>query len=129
MKNILKSIGSISGGFLIVAVLSVVTDLVVEKVGILPPANELSSYMWWHLLIALIYRSIYTLLGGYLTATWAPNHKMRHVIILAVIGTVFGTLGTVANWDKATLSGVWYPVVLLLTSPIFVWLGGKLRVK
>jgi hypothetical protein len=129
MKNTLRNIGAVIAGFLTVAILSVVTDMVLERFGVLPPATHPEATMWWHLLMALIYRSVFTIIGGYLTAALSATKPMRQVIILAVIGTVFGTLGTVANWDKAILSGVWYPVVLLISSPLFIWVGGKLRVK
>jgi hypothetical protein len=129
MKNTLRNIGAVIAGFLTVAILSVVTDLILERVGILPPATQPEATMWWHLLMALIYRSVFTIIGGYLTTTLSATKPMRQVIILAVIGTVFGTLGTVANWNLAVQSGIWYPVVLLASSPFFIWVGGKLKVK
>ncbi len=128
MKNLPKSSGAIFAGFITVLLLSIVTDLIVEGVGILPPATQPEAYQWWHLLIALMYRSLFAVAGGYVTATLAPDKPVRHAIILATIGTVFGTLGTMANWDKAVAtSGIWYPIVLLISSPIFIWLGGKLK--
>ncbi len=124
-----KNIGAVLAGFVIIVALSVITDMVVEKVGILPPANQPDMYMWWHLLIALLYRSAYAVSGGYVTAKLSPQKPMRNVISLAVLGTVIGTLGTVSNWEMAVQSGVWYPIVLLVTSPFLVWYGGKLRIK
>jgi hypothetical protein len=129
LTNIFKSIGSVLAGFITVFALSIMTDLVVEALGILPPAAQPEAYMWWHLLIALIYRSVITVVGGYVTAALAPSKPMKHVIALAVIGTVFGTLGTIGNWDKAVVSGIWYPVALLILSPFCIFLGGKLRTK
>lgn len=127
MTNTFKSIGTVVTGFLTIAILSIVTDLIVEGVGLLPPATQPEAYLWWHLAIALFYRSVYAVVGGYLTAKLAPSKRMTHVIALAVIGTIIGTLGTIANWDKAVMSGVWYPVVLLITSPLFVWWGGTMK--
>jgi hypothetical protein len=122
-KETFKSIGAVLAGFITVFALSVVTDLVLEKLGVFPPQSEPGSYTWWMLLFALIYRSIYSVAGFYLTARLAPNRPMRHAIILGIIGTVFATLGAVANWDK---SANWYPVLLVLVTLPCAWLGGKL---
>ncbi len=122
-KETFKSIGAILAGFITVFVLSVVTDLALEKLGVFPPQNEPGAYIWWMLLLALVYRSIYSVAGSYLTATLAPNRPMRHAIILGIVGTLFAALGAMANWDK---SANWYPVLLVLVTLPCAWLGGKL---
>ena len=47
-KNSFKSIGAILAGFVAVAVLSIVTDSVLESAGIFPPIGTgiFSSWMW-----------------------------------------------------------------------------------
>ncbi|SRR5258706_6748815 len=122
-KETFKSIGAILAGFITVFILSVVTDLILEKLGIFPPQTQPESYTWWMLLIALVYRSIYSVAGFYLAARLAPNRPMRHAIILGVIGTLFATLGAIANWN---LSANWYPVLLVLVTLPCAWLGGRL---
>ncbi|MBL8080418.1 MAG: hypothetical protein JNM55_20775 [Anaerolineales bacterium] len=122
-KETFKSIGAILAGFVTVFILSVVTDLILEKIGFFPPVTQPEAYIWWMLLIALIYRSIYSVAGFYLTARLAPNRPMRHAIILGIIGTLFATLGAIANWN---LSANWYPVLLVLVTLPCAWLGGRL---
>jgi hypothetical protein len=122
-KNTFKSIGAILAGFITVFVLSVLTDLVLEKLGIFPPQTQPEAYTWWMLLIALIYRSIYSVAGFYLAGMLAPNRPMRHAIILGIIGTVFATLGAIANWN---LSANWYPILIVLVTLPCAWLGGRL---
>ena len=122
-KETFKSIGAILAGFVTVFILSVATDLLLEKIGFFPPATKPESYTWWMLLIALIYRSIDSVAGFYLTARLAPNRPMRHAIILGIIGTVFAALGAIANWN---LSANWYPILLVLVTLPCAWLGGKL---
>jgi hypothetical protein len=122
-KEILKSIGAILAGFVTVFVLSVVTDFVLESLGVFPPQNEPTSYAWWMLPLALIYRSIYSVAGFYLAAILAPSRPMRHAIILGCIGVLFAALGAIANWDK---SANWYPVALVLVTLPCAWLGGRL---
>lgn len=128
MKHILKSVGAILAGFLTVAILSVVTDLILETVGILPPATQPEAYVTWMLVLAFAYRSVYTIVGGYVTARLAPSKPMLHTMILAGLGFVAATLGLIANGDK--ISGQpWYPVALVVTAIPLVWLGGRLRMK
>jgi hypothetical protein len=76
------------------------------------------------LILAFVYRSIYTIAGGYLTAALAPEKPVRHAIILGVVGIIAGTAGAIANWD---LSSHWYPIALIIGAVPCTWLGGKLR--
>jgi hypothetical protein len=123
MKDIFKSIGAVVAGFVIVVVLSVGTDFVLESLGIFPPPTD-GFFVTWMLVLALAYRSAYTVLGGYVTAALAPSDPMRHTIILGAIGTVAGAAGAVYGWD---LSAHWYPILLTLFALPCTWLGGKLR--
>src|SRR5688572_5564018 len=122
-KNTLRSIGAVLAGFITVFVLSIGTDFILEKLGFFPPANEPEAYTGWMLILALIYRSIYSVAGFYLAARLAPSAPMRHAIILGIIGTVFATLGAIANWDR---SANWYPILLVLVTLPCAWLGGRL---
>lgn len=124
-KNRWKSIWSVIAGFLVVAVLSTLMDSVMEAIHIFPPIGYgvLSTQL---LLLALSYRIVFTILGGYVTATLAPNNPMKHVIILGIIGTIAGIGGIFAGWN---LSAHWYPIAIAVTGFPCVWLGGKLRTK
>ncbi len=121
--NTLKSIGSVIAGFLVVVVLSIVTDIILEGAGIFPPAAE-GLFVTWMLALALFYRTVYTITGGYVTAKLAPSNPKKHVMILGIIGTVAGILGIVAGWN---LSSHWYPIALAVLAYPSVWLGGKMR--
>ncbi len=63
------------------------------------------------LTLALVYRGVYTVAAGYLTAALAPNQPMRHAIILGIIGVVVTILDSMANWEQ---SSAWYPIALTL---------------
>jgi hypothetical protein len=130
--NTFKSIGAVLAAFVTVFALSIGTDFVMEAAGIFPSFKEQQEHgfhAWWMLSLALIYRSIYAVVGGYVTAALAPSRPMRHVMVLGVIGLVSATLGTIANWDKMTGSTAWYPILLILLTLPCVWLGGKLKTK
>ncbi len=125
--NVWKSIWAVLAGFLVVVILSTATDGVLEKIGIFPSPTEPGVYMTtWMLILALLYRSAYTVLGGYVTAMLAPQNPMKHVKVLAIIGTIAGILGAIIGWN---LSEHWYPIALAVTAYPLVWWGGKLRLK
>jgi hypothetical protein len=125
-KNTFKSIGAVLAGFITVFVLSLGTDFALQKLGVFPGFEEPSLFTWRMLFFALIYRSIYTVAGGYVTARSAPNRPMRHAVILGIIGIVAGTLGSIAMWDKGSH---WYPISLIVLALPCTWLGGKLRIR
>jgi len=89
-----KSIGAVLAGFLIVVILSIATDTILEKAGIFPPPTE-GLFVTWMLALAFAYRTVYTVLGGYVTAALAPANPTKHVMILGIIGTVMGCLGII----------------------------------
>ncbi len=124
-KNIFKSIVAILAGIVTGAILSVGTDFVLETTGIFPSPDQ-GFFIWWMLVLALIYRGIYTVAAGYVTAALAPNQPMRHAIILGIIGVAVTILGSIANWDK---SHAWYPIALILITLPCTWIGGKLAIR
>ena len=73
-------------------ILSLVTDQVLHVLKVYPPWGE---PMWDPGLnfLALSYRIVYTVLGGYLAARFAPRSPMRHAFVLAVIGLPHGRHG------------------------------------
>jgi len=122
----MRSTVAVLAGFVVVAALSLVTDQVLHVLNVYPPWGE---PMWnpWLNLLALTYRTIYTVAGGYLTATLAPRDPMRHVIILGCIGTVFGVLGAVTAISMADLGPSWYPILLAVTGFPSILFGGWVR--
>lgn len=121
----LRSIWAVLAGFLTVVILSTVTDLILEGLGVFPPIGQ-GIFITWMLVLALSYRLIYTVMGGYVTAKLAPQNSMKHVTILAVIGTIAGIGGIFVGWD---MSEHWYPIALAVTAFPCTWYGGKLRKK
>lgn len=120
------SIVAIVIGFFSVAILSLATDQILHVLNVYPPWGE---PMWDPRLnlLALSYRTVYTIAGGYLTARLAPRAPMRHVAILGIIGTVMATAGAVAAIRLADLGPNWYPIALAVTGFPCVWLGGRLN--
>jgi hypothetical protein len=121
----LRSAAAVLVGFIAVAVLSLVTDQLLHVLDVYPPWGE---PMWGTRLnlLALSYRIVYTILGGYITASLAPHAPMRHVVVLAVVGFIAGAAGAIAAISMADLGPDWYPIALALSGPPSVWAGGLL---
>lgn len=126
-KQILQSGLAVIAGFLTVAVLSTLTDLPLHGLGIYPPNGEPMFQPELNLL-ALSYRIVFTVLGGYVTARLAPSHRAIHVLVLGLVGLVMGSLGAMVSM-QADLGPDWYPITLVVTALPCVWLGGWLYRK
>ena len=122
----IKSIIAVVAGFLTVVVLSMGTDKLLESTGIFPPPSEMGLFVTWMLGLALFYRTVYTVAGGYVTAWLAPQNPMKHVWVLAIIGQIGGISGVIAGWN---LSAHWYPIAIAVLAIPSVWLGGWLRTR
>jgi len=118
-----RSTAAILAGFLSVAILSLVTDQILHVLHVYPPWGE---PMWDPRLnlLALSYRTVFTIFGGYLTARLAPRAPMRHVAILGLIGTFMATAGAIAAIRLADFGPNWYPIALAVTGFPCIWIGG-----
>ena len=123
--KILQGIGAILAGVVFIIVTHTATDFVLESLGIFTPPSE-GFHTTWMVVTATIYRSIFVIAGGYITAALAPKPTMRYVLILGIIGIVMSSLGAIATIPLG-ISPAWYPIALVVLSLPCVWLGGKLR--
>lgn len=124
-KQIIKSIGAILAGFVLGAALSIGTDFLIEKSGMMSMEN-FKDTSFGILVLVITYRFIFNITGCYLTAKLAPNNPMKHVIIIGIIGIVLSILGAIAMWDKAI---PFYNIAIILISLPSAWIGGKLFIK
>ena len=125
--NVLKSIGAILAGIIFIVVSHTGTDFVLEKLGVFPPPQQ-GFHITWMVVTATIYRSIYTIVGGYITAALAPDPPMRSVMILGLMGLVVSTLAAIVTIPMK-LGPTWYPIALAVLALPCVWLGGKLGTR
>lgn len=122
--NVLRSIGAVIGGFLVLAVLSTAMDTVLEKT-IWPGLAhaEASTGVW---LIVTAYRAVFSILGCYLAARWAPSRPMAHALALGVIGVMLSSLGAYVMWSLGTH---WYPIALIVIALPCAYIGGWLYAR
>jgi len=126
-RSLGRSIGALLAGFAAVVILSIGTDVALHAAGIFPPLGKPMSDAL--LLLATVYRSVYAVVGSYITARVAPDRPMQHALAGGVIGLVLSVVGAVMAWNKVdTLGPHWYPLALVATALPCAWIGGKLRV-
>ncbi len=83
-KNRFASLIAVGAGFFTTALLSLGTDVVLHAVRVFPPWGQPMSDALF--VLATVYRIVYTIGGGYITARLAPAQAMRHVIVLGLRG-------------------------------------------
>ncbi len=124
-RRILRSIGAVFAGFLVVVVLSHGTDMALHATGVFPPWGQ--GMFDALFLLATAYRILYAIAGSYVTARLAPHRPMKHALAGGVVGLVLSTLGAVATWNRPDLGPHWYPLALVATALPCAWAGGRLR--
>jgi len=120
-----RSIVAVLTGAVVGIVLSIGTDMVLRSAGILPPLGQVVAN--GILIIATVYRTVYGVLGSYLTARLALYRPMTHAMVLGVLGLAANVVGTITTWNKGPAFGPhWYPVLLIVLALPTAWLGGVL---
>ncbi|MBS1910481.1 MAG: hypothetical protein JST22_00720 [Bacteroidetes bacterium] len=119
-----KSTAAILAGFFATAILSLGTDQILHMLNVYPPWDRPMNDTGLNLL-ALAYRIVYTVGGGYVTARLAPRNPLRHAVILGAIGLLPATAGAVVG-IAAHMGPSWYPIALIGTALPCTWLGGLL---
>ena len=120
-----RSVAAVLAGLMLNVILLSATDLLLVAVGIFPPLREFghpASFSDSLLLLALLYRTAYGVLGCYLTAKLAPRRPMTHSLALASIGFVIGVVGAVATWETWTS---WYSLAIIAVTLPSGWLGAR----
>ena len=124
-RNLGRSTGAIVLGFVAVVVLSLGTDEVLHLLKVYPPWGQPMFEPRLNLL-ALSYRMVYSVIGSYIAARFAPRNPMRHAMILGAIGFVLSIPGAIIITTHADLGPAWYPIALAVAALPCAWLGGAL---
>lgn len=124
-RNIFKSIGVILLGFVINALLSIITDFLLESIGVLPDPSK-GLFDTWAIVLVLFYRGIYAVFTGFIVAMLAPGNAMLHAMILGVIGTAI-TLMAVSDPAFAEKAPLYFGYTLAAITIPCLWLGVKIR--
>jgi hypothetical protein len=127
-RNLGRSLWALAAGFVVVVVLSLGTDVALHATGVFPPWGQPMGDGLFAL--ATAYRTVYGIVGSYLTARLAPNRPMAHAMVGAAVGMVVATAGAVATWNAGPAFGPhWYPLALIATALPCAWVGARLYLK
>ncbi|HVY51423.1 MAG TPA: hypothetical protein VHA07_07650 [Devosia sp.] len=117
----LRAAAALIAGFVTVAALSIGADAALHALNYYP--NDGTAGSDAELAFALAYRTLFTVLGGFVTAWLAPARPLRLAVILGAIGTLPALAGVVAMWS---LGHNWYAIALALLAIPSTALGGWL---
>ena len=114
MLPILKSIGAVLAGAIVGIILEIGTDVLLRQLHIFPPLTQPMTDSRL-LALATVYRTIYGVIGAYITAWLAPSRPMLHAFILGILGEIAAIAGVIATWnDVAKYGPHWYPIALVV---------------
>ena len=124
-KSIFKSIGVILLAFVVIALLSTLTDFLLESIGVLPNPQK-GLFVKWAILLVLFYRGVFTIFGGFIVAKLAPNKPMLHAIIPGIIGTLI-TVIAVSSPSFSEKAPLWFGFTLAAITIPCIWLGVSIK--
>ena len=119
-----RSVGAVSAGFVTVLVTHTGMDAILHATAVFPTDQAMSNELFG---LALAYRVVFTVLGGYVTARLAPSKPIKHAFLLGALGLLGSGAGLIATLVSVPRLGpVWYPVLLLLTTLPACLLGARI---
>lgn len=120
--NILQSIGAVLAGLIFIVISHTAVDKVLEGTGIFPSPDQ-GLHVTWMLVLALVYRTVLSVVGCYITAALAPSRPVFHAVVLGFIGVVATIAGASVAMSQ-NLSPMWYPIALAVVSLPCALVGG-----
>lgn len=114
---------AVAAGMLANILPTTAVDIALHATGVFPPWFQPMGEGLW--VLALGYRVVLAVAGGWTTARLAPARPMRHVAWGVAIGTALGLAGAVASWGKGPEFGPWwYAIGIVAASVPATWVGG-----
>jgi hypothetical protein len=123
-----RSILAVLAGMAVGIAITLITDVVLRRVGVLPPLGERvpDRVLTW----VTAYRVAYGIAASYLTAYLAPYRPIAHAMVGGAFGFLASLAGAIATWNAGPAYGPhWYPLALIILALPQSWLGGWLRVR
>jgi hypothetical protein len=123
--GVLRGSAAILAGLITIILLSLGTDVAFHALDVYPPWGQPMHDTLLNA-VALSYRCVYAIIGGYITARVAPRNPMRYALSLGVVGMTLSALGGITA-IMANLGPVWYTVALVVSSVPCTWIGARLH--
>src|SRR6185369_17851407 len=90
-RRVLRRIGAVLAGMILIVMLDIGLDVIMHATGIYPPwFQPMATGLW---LLAIGYRTIDSIAGSYLTARLAPDRPLAHALFLGCLGVLFSSVG------------------------------------
>ena len=122
----MKSFLAVLAGLVFTVALSSGLDVVMHSTGVFPAEVTGMTTSDW--IVAISYRLVAAIGGGWITARLAAARPMFLAMVLGGIGAFVGLLGLIGAWVASPKLGpLWYPLLLVVTALPCTWLGGKLN--
>lgn len=121
-----RSVLAVLAGLIANVILSTATDLLMVAAGVFPPLADFGRPELFSdsmLVLALAYRTVFGVLGCWLTARLAPTRPMAHSLSLGGIGFAIGVIGAVVTWGAWT---AWYSLAIIAVTLPSAWLGARI---
>lgn len=127
-RRILRRVGAVVTGILAVIILDTTIDVVLHATGVYPPwFTPMATPLWF---LAIGYRMVDGVIGGYITARLAPDRPVMHALALGILGVVMSVAGVFATWNKGPEFGPkWYPLALVVIALPCALIGGNLAAR
>jgi hypothetical protein len=123
-----RSVLAVLAGMLTVVALDVGIDSILHATGVYPPWGKPMVERLF--LLAMAYRIVDSITGGYVAARLAASRPMLHAMILGGIGVALSLAGAVLTWSKGPEFGPkWFPVALVALAWPCARIGGAIRVR
>jgi hypothetical protein len=127
-RRILRHVGALLAGLLVVIILDVGIDVMMHATGIYPPWFQPMSTALW--LVAGTDRMVDGVVASYVVARLAPDRPLKHALVFGLMGVLMSVAGLIGTWNKGPEFGPrWYPLALVLIALPCAWIGGSLREK
>jgi len=123
-KSVPRSVLAVITGLLTVVALDMGIDAVMHANGLFPPSGTPISDK--QSVLALSYRLLDGVIGGYVAAWLAPRSPLRHALILGSLGTLVALAGAIATWNM-NLGPHWYALALAAAALPAAAAGGTAR--
>jgi hypothetical protein len=116
-----RTVIAVISGFLGIGILVRFTDMMFARMIQGWNPKDPPSY---YFAVSRVTDFIYSIIGGYICALIAEEHRQKATLWLIVLGEVLGVVVQVVLWG---IVPHWYAIGLLILYPLGVWIGSRLR--
>jgi len=127
-----RSVISVFFGYVVIVVLMIVTTFILGVI-LRNTFDMVSTQELDRTFLDLVYGFVYTVVGGYATATMANRSETKHAlalgIVLAAVSIVMLIVCSISESAYFETQPLWYRITLPVMTIPAALLGGKLRVS